>query len=258
MRICVLTPSFNQRQFLEHTLHSVLSQQGNFEVQHLVFDGQSTDGSIELLQSINDPRLFWRSQSDAGQSDAINRAMAQADGDVIGWLNSDDLYVPGALAKVAAAFADPAAQWVIGRYQIIDDRGAVIRKAIVRYKDRLLDHYSYRGLLRENCIAQPAVFWRRDFGQKIGPLDTSLDHAMDYDLWLRMGRCVDPVILDDVLAQFRLHSASKSGTENRARFNEAYRVALRYFNGDRASQLAHRFHAEKIVWAYRLMRLLGR
>ncbi len=258
MRICVITPSFNQRPFLEQTLRSVLGQQGEFELQHLVHDAKSTDGSVELLASIKDPRLRWHSEKDAGQADAINRAIARADGDVLGWLNSDDLYAPNALSAVARAFSDPAVQWVIGRYQIIDTDGSVIREPIVKYKNRSLDRYSYRRLLRENFIAQPAVFWRRTFGASIGPLDTTLHYTMDYDLWLRMGRVAEPVILHPVLAQFRLHPSSKSGKVNREQFDEGYRVALRYFNGDRASQALHRFHVEKIVWAYRLMRWLGR
>jgi glycosyltransferase involved in cell wall biosynthesis len=258
MRISVITPSFNQRSYLQHTLVSVLGQTGDFQLRHLVFDACSTDGTVELLQSIADPRLQWRSEKDAGQADAINRGMIQADGDVIGWLNSDDLYVPGALAAVAAAFADPAVKWIIGRYQIIDHRGTLIREPIVRYKNRSLDRYSYQALLRENFISQPAVFWRRDFGQQIGPLDASLHYTMDYDLWLRMGRVAEPVILRQILAQFRLHHASKSGKVNREQFDEGYRVAKRYFNGDRSSQIAHRCHVEKIVWAYRFMRMIGR
>jgi glycosyltransferase involved in cell wall biosynthesis len=258
MRICVITPSFNQRSFLEHTLSSVLGQQGDFELRHLVFDACSSDGTVEFLRSVTDPRLRWQSEKDSGQADAINRAMSQADGDVVGWLNSDDLYVPGALAAVAAAFSNPAVKWIIGRYQIIDHLGRIIREPIVRYKNRSLDRYSYRALLRENFISQPAVFWRRDFGQQIGPLDSSLHYTMDYDLWLRMGRLAEPVVLKQILAQFRLHPASKSGKVNREQFDEGYRVAKRYFNGDRFSQLAHRFHVEKIVWVYRVMRMIGR
>ena len=257
MRVSVVTPSFNQRPFLEQTLRSVLSQQGDFDLQHLVFDAQSTDGSVELLKSIDDPRLNWRSEKDEGQADAINQAIAVADGDVIGWLNSDDLYVPGALAAVTDAFSDPAVKWVVGRYQIIDENNTVIRQSIVSYKNRSLDRYSYRKLLRENFIAQPAVFWRRDFGQSVGRLDPSLHYTMDYDLWLRMGRASPPKILSQTLAQFRLHKASKSGAVNREQFDEGYRVAKRYFAGDHLSQIMHRLHVEKIVWSYRLMRMVG-
>jgi glycosyltransferase involved in cell wall biosynthesis len=257
MRISIVTPSFNQRPFLEQTIRSVLGQTGDFDLRHHVYDAQSTDGTLELLKSISDPRLIWRSQRDAGQADAINQAIASTDGDVIGWLNSDDLYLPGALAAVAEAFADPSVQWLVGRCEIIDEANRPIRQSIARYKNRWLKRYSYRRLLVENFIAQPAVFWRRDFGQRVGPLDASLHYTMDYDLWLRMGKLSPPKILPQALSQFRLHSKSKSGAVNREQFDEGYRVACRYFDGDRASQFAHRLHVEKIVWAYRLMRWMG-
>jgi glycosyltransferase involved in cell wall biosynthesis len=257
MQISVVTPSFNQRDYLQQTLSSVLSQRGNFELQYLVVDGGSTDGTVDVLRGISDPRVQWSSEKDNGQSEAINRGFRLATGDVVGWLNSDDLYVPGALATVVAAFADPSVQWVVGRYQIIDDQGRVIRSRIARYKDRFLDHYSYRKLLRENFIAQPSVFWRREFGQRIGQLDESLHYTMDYDMWLRMGRLSDPRILNSVLSQFRIHPQSKSGRVNREQFDEGYRVACRYFETDRTSRWIHRFNVEKIVWAYRLMRLAG-
>ena len=146
----------------------------------------------------------------------------------------------------------------MGRCQIIDAADRVIRAAVTQYKDRGLSRYAYRKLLRENFISQPAVFWRLDFGRAAGPLDESLHWTMDYDLWLRLGRRSDPLILDQVLAQFRLHSASKSGRVDRRQFDEQFAVARRYFDGDVASRLVHRFNVEKVVWAYRLMRLAGR
>jgi glycosyltransferase involved in cell wall biosynthesis len=259
MRISIITPSFNQRNYLQQTMRSVLSQSGEFNLTWHVIDGGSIDGTVSFLKTVEDPRVRWISEPDRGQSHGVNKGIEQARGaDVLGWLNSDDLYADGALAAVAEAFNDASVQWLVGRYQIIDADGELIRSSIARYKDRFLDHYSYRKLLRENFIAQPAVFWRRTFGDAVGGLDESLHYTMDYDLWLRMGKRADPRILDRVLAQFRIHTGSKSGQVNREQFDEGYRVARRYFAGDRASQIAHRFNVEKIVWAYRLMRLIGR
>jgi glycosyltransferase involved in cell wall biosynthesis len=258
MRISIVTPSFNQREYLAQTLQSVLGQQGSFDLEHLVVDGQSTDGSVELLRSNNDPRLKWSSGKDSGQSDAINRGLRQVSGDVVGWLNSDDLYTPHSLAVVSQAFDDSSVNWVVGRCQIIDSVGNIIRPGITRYKDRLLDRYSYESLLRENCISQPAVFWRRTFGERVGLLDESLHHAMDYDLWLRMAKLDKPKILPQVTSQFRIHPASKSGRLNRERFNEDLAVAARHFNGNHLSLWIHRLNNEKIVWAYRLMQLIGK
>jgi glycosyltransferase involved in cell wall biosynthesis len=258
MRISIVTPSFNQRTFLERTMRSVLGQKGDFELDWIVVDGGSRDGSLELLQSINDPRLQWTSEPDRGQSHAINKGLEKADGEVIGWLNSDDLYTPDALGAVMQAFEDPDVKWVVGRCENIDVQGHIIRTRITRYKDRALAHYSYRKLLRENFIAQPAVFWRNDFGVEAGPLDESLHYTMDYDLWLRMGKLAEPLILDRVVAQFRIHQGSKSGKVNRRQFDEGYRVAGRYFGEDTLSRFIHRLNVEKIVWAYRFMQLFAK
>jgi glycosyltransferase involved in cell wall biosynthesis len=260
VKLSVITPSLNQHHFLPRTAASILSQSGPFDLEWLVIDAGSTDGTLEFLRtsSQSDPRIHFTSEPDAGQSDALNKGFPRATGDILAWLNADDLYLRGALEKVSRAFTDdPNLQWLIGRCQIIDADDRVIRSSITRYKNRLLDRFSYRGLLRENCISQPAVFFRRSFLSDVGPLDTTLHYSMDYDLWLRMARSSPPRILPDTLASFRFHPQSKSGRVNRDQFDEAYRVANRYFAGDTASRLVHRFHMEKIVWSYRLMRALG-
>ena len=259
MKISIITPSFNGRRYLEQTSRSILSQAGDFDLEWLVVDGGSTDGTLDFLHTLDaDPRVRWQSEADRGQSHAINKGMALAAGDVVAWLNTDDLYTPGALAAVAGQFTrHSAAQWLVGRCDIIDGEGRAIRQSVTRYKDRSLRRYTFRALLRENFIPQPAVFWRRDFGARVGALDESLHYTMDYDLWLRMGRETGPLFVDQVLAQFRLHEMSKTGQVNRAQFDEQYRVACRYFGGDRASRWVHRFNVEKIVWAYRAMRALG-
>lgn len=258
IRLSIVTPTLNQLALLKRTARSILEQAGPFELQWIVIDGASTDGTVDYLRSLDDERVRFVSERDAGQSNAINKGLAMAEGDVVAWLNSDDLYAAGALAAVAEAFAEhPQAQWLVGRCDIIDLDDQEIRSAVTRYKDRKLRRYSYRRLLRENFISQPAVFWRRPFGERVGFLDESLHYTMDYDLWLRMGRVCDPLVTDRLLAHFRFHPTSKSGQVNRRQFDEGYEVACRYVNGDRASRLAHRLNVEKIVWAYRLMRLVS-
>lgn len=271
MKVWIVTPSYNQRDFLGLTLRSILTQEGPFEVRCLVMDGGSKDGTVDLLKTINDPRVQWTSGKDNGQSDAINKGLAltgRGPDDVVSWLNSDDLYTPGTLAAVVEAFTRaPSARWLIGRCQNIDAKGNVIRPGVTRYKDRAILRYSRRALLRENFICQMSVFWRGDFGAELagaatassagGLLDEGLDYTMDYDLWLRMADRGDPLVLDRVLGQFRIHAASKSGRVNREQFDEQFRVAQKHFGNDRVSRWVHRFNVEKIVWAYRAMRLLG-
>ncbi|MCC6422996.1 MAG: glycosyltransferase [Phycisphaerales bacterium] len=258
MKISIITPSLNQCAYLRQTMESILSQQGEFELQWVVVDGGSTDGTLELLHGLNDSRVSWSSEPDGGQSAAVNKGLAKVDGEIVGWLNSDDLYLPGALDEVVRVFAGrPTAQWVVGRCGIMDSQGKEIREGVTRYKNRSLRKYSYRKLLRENMISQPAVFWRKELIGKVGALDQSLHYTMDYDLWLRMGRISEPVLLERELARFRIHARSKSGEVNREHFDEQFRVATRYFNGDWRSRWAHRLNVEKIVWAYRLMRIAG-
>lgn len=259
MKISIVTPSFNQVDFLRQTMRSILDQPGEFDLQWIVADGGSTDGSVELLQGCDDDRLTFFSESDEGQSDAINKALDRADGDIIGWLNSDDLYCDGTLAAVVDAFAaHPNNGWLVGRCDIIDGEGNEIRPFVTRYKNRALDRYSYRRLLKENFISQPAVFWRREFGEQAGRLDKSLKWTMDYDLWLRMGRMGDPLIVDRTLSQFRLYQTSKTGRLDRRQYDEEYTVACRYMAGRTWTKWMHKLAVERTVWAYRLMRLLGR
>ncbi|MBT8486378.1 MAG: glycosyltransferase, partial [Phycisphaerae bacterium] len=134
MKFSIVMPSYNQAPFLAQSLRSVLDQEGNFELQLIVVDGGSTDGSIGILESVDDERVEWTSERDEGQANAINKGMGRAHGDVVAWLNSDDAYPPGALQAVADAFSsesDP--DWVVGRCEIVDQNDRVIRRAITRY-----------------------------------------------------------------------------------------------------------------------------
>jgi glycosyltransferase involved in cell wall biosynthesis len=258
VKFSIVTPTLNGLPLLRETAASILSQEGDFELQWIVVDGGSTDGTVQWLTSLDDRRVTWTSEPDRGQAEAINKGLARADGDVAAWLNCDDLYAPGALAAVAKAFlTHPDAQWLVGRYEMIALDGRLIRSAVVDYKRRRLERYSLDKLLTENIIPQPAVFWRRSFGQRVGQLDESLYFTMDYDLWLRMARLAPPLVRDDLLAKFRLHPGSKSGKVDRRQFDEQFMVMKRYCPSA-WRRVVHRFHVEKVVWAYRLMRLVGK
>lgn len=259
MKISIIMPTLNQLRYIGAALESVLSQAGEFELEVLVVDGGSGDGTQAYLAKLDDPRVLWTSEPDRGQSDAINKGLARATGDIVAWLNSDDLYRPGALEAVAESFQmNPSVQWLTGRCAIIDGAGEEIRPWVTAYKNRGLRTFSLRKLLRENMVSQPATFWRRSFGEQVGSLDESLHYTMDYDLWLRMAQVSPPLIVERVLAAFRMHGQSKSGQVNRRQFDEQFAVASRYFGSDRMSRVVHRFNVGKIVWAYRMMRVLGR
>jgi glycosyltransferase involved in cell wall biosynthesis len=223
LKISVITPSLNQVSYLERALRSVHAQQGSFELEHVVVDGGSTDGSLEILERWKD-RLSYRSAPDSGQSQALNTGVGRATGEVIGWLNADDLLAPGALDAVAQYFeSHPHVLWAYGRCRIVDEDDQEIRRGVTRYKRLLGGRYSYSTLLLENYISQPATFFRRSLYEKVGGVEESLEYDQDYDLWLRFGRVADAGTIDADLAAFRFHAAGKTG----GRFVESLRAANR-------------------------------
>jgi len=226
-RITVITPSFNQGRFIEETIKSVLDQDYP-DLEYIVMDGGSKDNTVEILRKY-EPRLKWVSERDRGQSDAINKGIGKATGDIIAYLNSDDHYEPGALEKVARFFVkNPEKVWVTGRCRIIDTDGKEVRRFITEYKNFLLGRYSYNILLVTNFISQPATFLRKEAFDSFGLFDETQHRVMDYDFWLRMGANHAPGILADYLASFRVHPASKTSSSFHSTFKEELEVARKY------------------------------
>lgn len=257
MKISIVTPSFNQGRYIERTLRSVLEQQGDFELEYLVVDGGSTDETLSILEGYRG-RLSWVSGPDAGQVDAISKGFAKATGDVLGWLNSDDLYLPGALDAVARALSQPGAAWCFGQCRIIDEDDREVRRPIARYKNGLSRRYSLRRLLTKNFIPQPATFFRRALLEQAGGLDHGFHYAMDYELWLRFARLSDPVFIPQDLACFRWHGHSKSaGGYGKAAW-EAYAAARRHAGAAHWHALVeHWLHVISLVTGYRLLDLFA-
>ncbi len=175
---------------------------------YMVMDGGSTDGSQEILASYG-PGLHWISEPDAGQSAAINQGWQRTQGEIIGWLNSDDRLAPGALVRVGSFFADhPQIDWVYGDCDYIDSGGQV-------WKDYPVYPYDYPRLVVEaqNYIPQPATFLRRRLLETTGWLDEGLRYVMDYDFWLRIGLRHPAAYLPGRLADLRLHAGAKSNAQ---------------------------------------------
>jgi glycosyltransferase involved in cell wall biosynthesis len=257
-RISVVTPTLNQAAFLGRALDSVLSQEGDFDLEFLVMDGGSGDGTADLLRRY-EGRLSWRSEKDAGQADAINKGLRASTGEIVGWLNSDDLLYPGALARVAAAFAaSPAAQWLHGGCEIVDERDRPIRRWVTAYKDFRCRRYSRRALLVENFVSQMTVFWRRSAMDRVGLLDPSLRYTFDYEYWLRLSALGDPLYLPERLAAFRWYATSKSGGEFERQFAEDLEVFRRHAPPGALLRLHKRLRTAQILAAYRLLRALRR
>lgn len=254
VKISVITPSFNQAAFLRRTLDSVAGQKTGFPVEHIVVDGASVDGTLDILRERKDSVRFV-SEPDRGMPEAVNKGFRMAGGEILGWLNSDDIYREGALQRVADYFdAHPACRWLYGKCGMIGPDDRPRRAWITAYKNRSLHPFRYEKLLVENFISQPAVFFRRDLVEEAGPLDLTLPTAMDYDLWLRFAQIAPPGYIGEYLASFRVHHGSISARSYREQFEEQFRIHERY---DRSPGLLkkHRKRIRMIVLAYTIMGL---
>lgn len=250
--ITVVTPCLNAAGTIQESLESVRSQ-GYPHVEHLVIDGGSTDGTLELLERADGVRHV--SEPDGGRVDAVNKGIAMAGGDVVGWLNADDLYEPGALRAVGEAFAGaPEAPWVTGYCRIIDARGEEIRRGVTAYKNAFLRRFSYGLYLTQNFVSDPATFVRRDVLAEAGPLDDRYAISHDYDLWLRVARRGDPVVLRRYLSSFRMTEGTLSMEGFEQQFAEHAEVARRHGEGHRLAVAVNAVTSRLIVLIYRVLR----
>jgi glycosyltransferase involved in cell wall biosynthesis len=204
--------AFNQAAFVEETLRSVLEQDYRHK-EYLVIDGNSTDGSAEIIRRYADRLTYWVSEPDRGQSHAINKGFALARGEVLGWVNSDDTLLSGALATVAKCFVEhPEIDLVYGDYGYTDSEGRVLLRR------RLFDSMSYETLLYHDYLGQPAVFFRRSLLDRVGPVDEQLYYHMDWELFLRMWKVCRPLHVPVCLATSRLVPAAKSNAQDSAKY----------------------------------------
>ena len=228
--VSVVTPSFNHGRFIRETIESVLSQSYP-RIEYLVMDGGSTDDTVEILKSYGD-RVTWISEPDRGQTDAINKGWRRARGAIVAYLNSDDTYLPGAVAKAVTALqAHPRAGAVYGEGYHVDEAGRVIE----RYPTEPFD----LARLGQTCfICQPTVFLRRDVVEHLGYLDESRRYCMDYDLWIRLAQVSRFVYLPEFLATTRMHPATVTSALRVPVHAEILDTVYRHF-GRVSSQWVH-------------------
>jgi len=220
--VTIVTPSYNQKPFLADTLQSIAQQDYPY-IEHIVIDGGSTDGTLELLQQVPYP-LRWLSEPDNGQAAAINKGFATARGEILGWLNSDDLYTPGAIRTVVNLFlARPDLMLVYGDALAIDAHG---RSYGLRANVKPCD--LQRLVRRGDHIVQPATFWRAALWREMGPLDERLHFTLDYEYWMRVAQRYPLYYLPVCLAYERLHQQTKTATGHLVRIQEIAAVARRY------------------------------
>ncbi len=202
-RVSIVTPSFNQAAFLEETIQSVLSQDYP-NLEYIIIDGGSTDGSVEIIKKYADQLAYWVSEKDTGQADAINKGLIRVTGEVVAWLNSDDIYLPGTIrAAVEALQANPDCGLVYGDVLSVDAKGQPLN--LTRYDDWSLD-----DLLSFKIIGQPAVFMRRSVLDEAGLLDTRFHFLLDHQLWIRMANLAGMKYVREQWAAARYHEAAKN------------------------------------------------
>ncbi len=214
--VSIITPSFNQAAYLEQTIRSVLEQDYP-DVEYLIVDGGSSDGSLEIIRRHANRLAWWVSEKDSGQAEAINKGFAHARGDIVAWLNSDDYYLSGAVRAAVKSFElHPQAALIHGNMLAVEEHGQTIN--ILRYHQLSLE-----DLLCFQIIGQPAAFMRRSALDKAGGLDPTLHFLLDHQLWIKLARQGEIIHVDETWAAARYHGQAK----NRARAAEFGREAFR-------------------------------
>ncbi|MEM7725900.1 MAG: glycosyltransferase family 2 protein [Cyanobacteria bacterium P01_A01_bin.45] len=206
MKFSVITPSYRQGRFIERTINSVLSQNIDgieSDMEYCICDGGSDDETVEILKRY-DKQINWVSEPDKGQTDAVNKGISKTTGEIIAWINSDDIYYPGTFKAVEEVFtANPEVEIIYGNANWIDENDQVIETFPTKSWD-------YQRLRQDCYICQPAVFFKRDLVEKFGNLDASLNYCMDYELWLRYGKDIEFYHLPRKLAGSRMYASNKT------------------------------------------------
>ena len=219
--VTIVTPSFNQGEFIANAIDSVLAQDYP-QLEYMVIDGGSTDATLDVLRSYKD-RIRWSSGPDAGQADAIHRGFLAATGEYLAWLNADDRYAPGAIgAAVQGLAVDPSAALVYGEAEFID------REGVLTGPCEQIEPWNLERLIEVlDFVVQPATVFRRDAYLAVGGLDPTLHYCMDYDLWIRLGSKYPVRFLPELLAQVRVYGQTKTATGGLRRLEEIERMIRR-------------------------------
>jgi glycosyltransferase involved in cell wall biosynthesis len=252
--VSIVTPSFNQASYIEATIQSVLEQDYP-RIEYIIVDGGSTDGTVDVIKKYAGRFASWVSEPDKGQTDAINKGFARAQGDILAWINSDDTYEPGAIAAAVKYLQEnPDVGLVYGDCNFINESGRVIGKFNAAQTDLPLLR---RGYVH---IPQQASFFRADLWRQVGPLDPSFYFAMDYDLWTRLAARSEIKYVPQTWANFRLHTSGKTILADDRCWPEMLRVHYRD-GGSFFSMIVAKYYIRRLIaplWNQRRRRMLDK
>jgi glycosyltransferase involved in cell wall biosynthesis len=250
-KVSIIMPSFNQGQFLESSIHSVLEQDYP-NIEYIIVDGGSKDNSLEIIKKYKDHLAWWASEKDKGHADALNKGFSHATGEILAWLNSDDIYFPNAVSEAVSILTNhPDVGMVYGDADLIDDSGVTVGKFASKQT-------SYRQMLRGSVhIPQATTFIRADVWRQVGPLDLSLFFSFDYDLWVKIAKVSKVLYVPKRWAKFRIHGAGKTIVNDDRCYPDMLRVLERETGSSWLSWLRLRMIARKafyswMPWKFRL------
>lgn len=252
-KISVIIPSYNKVPYLKDTLRSIIDQEyPNLEV--IIQDGGSIDGSVKIIKEFANkyPKIFkWVSQKDNGQLEAINKGFKRATGDILTFINADDLYKNKALINVGMYFMkNPNTLWVTGYSEIVNEKRVVKSKLVTKYKNVLLNLNNYFLLLMVNYISQPSTFLSRRAYEKFGPFVGTKKYVMEYDLWLKLGKVQMPAVIKKNLSSFRLAIGNISLTSSNELLMIDNEIVSKYTNNKIILNLHYLHNFGRIAFSY--------
>jgi len=249
-KVSIITPSFNQGRFLEESIRSVLEQTYP-NIEYIVVDGGSKDESVDIIKKYQQRFVWWVSEKDKGHADALNKGFAHASGEILAWLNSDDVYYPQAVAEAVALLKQHSeVGMVYGDADLIDNSGAAVGHFAARQTD-------YRHMLRGSVhIPQATTFFRADLWKQVGPLDLSLFFSFDYDLWVKIAKVSQLLYVHNRWAKFRIHDDGKTIVNDDRCYPDMLRVLQREGGGWlswlRLRMIVRKLFYSWLPWKFRL------
>jgi len=251
-KISIITGVRNGAEFIRQTIESVKNQNCP-DVEHIVVDGASTDGTVEILKSY--PHLIWKSEPDSGQNEAIEKGIRMSTGTILCILPADDILLPGSLRKVMQVFeTDPSIKWLAGRCRIIDRNGREIRKWVTAYKNLLLKFHSFPLLLTECYLSAMSVFFKKEIYEEFAPFN--IDEDTEYDMWLSFAKKYQLKVIPDYLSCFRIHKNSQTGSFSTFPAKKGLKTSIKHAQGHPFALFFAKLNYWKVVLIYSLINRL--